>query len=216
MPAPDAAPGNVSRILTPDVDPARPSRLLEDVLTRPEFGASSSDGPTWLQRAVDSLAQLVGNAPAWMETALLAAVIGGALLLIVALLRGGLVGARRTATAQVADEDDAAERREPAAELYRRGQEAHAAGRYSDAVVLLFRAIVHRLAEVGLLLDDPSRTNREHQLDLRRRQEEGRAFASAARPFERVRYGQGDATAEDAQLVDAAARLVFAPRSARP
>jgi hypothetical protein len=76
-------------------------------------------------------------------------------------------------------------------------------------VLWFFRAVVARLAETGILLDDASRTNREHQRDLRRRPVEAGAFARATPPFERVRYGSREATPEDASLAREAADVVF-------
>lgn len=192
-----------------DHDPDRPSRLLEDVLARPEFGAPIDEQSSLLWRMLDTLAELWSRIPEWVDTVLMVVVVVGAVFLIVALLRGGVVSSRRSRSAVTGEEDDAATLREPASELYRRGIVAHDAGEHREAVVFLFRAMVNRLAEVGLLLDDPSRTNREHQRDLRRRRDESRAFADAVPPFERVRYGRRDATADDARVLREAARAVF-------
>ena len=190
-------------------DPERPSRLLEEVLARPEFGVPAGDRSSLIWRLLDALADLWSRIPAWVETMMMVLVVAAAVALIVALLRGGLVSSRRGQRAVTGEEDEAGAAREPAAELYRRGIAAHDTGDHRAAVVLLFRAMVQRLAEVGLLLDDPSRTNREHERDLRRRRAERSAFAAAVPPFERVRYGRRDATAEDARVLREAARAVF-------
>lgn len=83
-----------------------------------------------------------------------------------------------------------------------------AAGDFGAAVTRLFRAIVARLTERGLLLDDESRTNFEHLRDLRKTRE-SRCFAAAIPPFERVLYGRHAATREDAEATLAAAAPLF-------
>ena len=194
----------------PAVDPALPSRALDEVLSRPEFGGPQpTQPPGWLTRFVDWLGDALAALPSWTDEAILIVLGLLALLLVIALLRDGGLGARPPSTDADPAQDDASRPRVPAAEWNRRGREAMAAGRHSEAVVFLFRAIVAHLAESGILHDDPSRTNREHRRDLRRRPAEAEAFDRAVPSFERVRYGRRDATEEEARLVAASAAAVL-------
>jgi hypothetical protein len=97
----------------------------------------------------------------------------------------------------------------PAADLYRAAREAQASGRSTEAIVLFFRAMVARLVERGFLLGDPSRTNREHARDLRRRPEECALLMEALPVFEGVRYGRSAAGEEDARAAAALAAHLF-------
>jgi hypothetical protein len=96
-----------------------------------------------------------------------------------------------------------------ARDLLRQGRLAHREGRHSEAVILFFRATVARLTERGLLLDDRSRTNREHLRDLRRREREAKALSAVIPGFERVRYGKREATNDDAELALSTAVSLF-------
>jgi hypothetical protein len=190
-------------------DPDRPRRLLEEVLARPEFQGGGSS-PSWLD---DFLARLFGGGaagvPDWLGAGVTVAIVLAAAALVVYLLsEGGARRARGTA-APATEGDPSAPAAEPARALYRRGEEAARAGRHAEAVVLLFRAMVARLVERGLLLADPSRTNREHLRDLRRRPREAEAVRSVLPAFERVRYGAAAAGREDAQLAARAAAALF-------
>lgn len=193
------------------LDPERPGRLLDDVLSRPEFGDQPVHTPSWLESLLDRFDFFV-DLPVWLDWVIAGIVVTLAISLVVLLLRDGGVFARRKAVTPELGEDADAFAANPDT-LFREGLAAHDAGRHSDAVVLLFRAIVARLSRIGLLLDDPSRTNREHQRDLRRRRHEADAFARAIPPFERVRYGSREATADEAAVVRDAAAAIFSPEA---
>ena len=69
--------------------------------------------------------------------------------------------------------------------------------------------MIARLTERGLLLNDPSRTNREHLRDLRRREDEARLLRSAIPAFENVRYGKNEPVDADLAETLAAAQALF-------
>jgi hypothetical protein len=191
-------------------DPDLPTRLLEEVLSRPEFGNRITERSNPLADAIERLAAAWSRMPDWVDATLTGLVIATALALVLWLLAdAGGVGRRRRRA--LAEEPGAAARSEgtSAAEVYRQGRAALAEGRHAEAIVLLFRAMILRLTERGLLLNDPSRTNREHLRDLRRREREARALRSAIPAFERVRYGRGEPAADEAAQALAAAQTLF-------
>ncbi len=90
----------------------------------------------------------------------------------------------------------------PQAELlFAQASEACRAGRYAEAIRLTLLAFIARLQQDGLLRYDPTRTNREYQIDLRPRPDLAALFGDIARPFERVWYGQQSATPGEAERV---------------
>jgi hypothetical protein len=193
------------------LDPERPRRLLEEVLARREFGERGAAASDALARWLEGLSDALGHAPRWLEEALLVALVAGAALLLILAFgdRGGRARRARAGGAGTGTGDGAEPARAPARALLADGLAARAAGRWTEAVELLFRATVAGLVEHGLLLDDPARTNREHVRDLRARGDAARVLAGAVSPFERVRYGRRAATETEAERVaTAAAALV--------
>jgi hypothetical protein len=194
-------------VSAPAADPERPRRLLEEVLARPEFRRGGEDAGDWLEALLARLGGTVGDLPP----------VAGQLVTAVAVLLAGLLvwrllaeGRTDRAAAAGMDRDGAAEETaEPAAAIRAAGLEAKRAGRFADAVVLLFRAMIARLAEQGLVLRDSSRTNREHVRDLAGRLREAEAVRAALPCFERVRYGRREAGSAEADRVAAAAAAVF-------
>jgi len=194
------------------VDPERPRRLLEEVLARPEFQGGSAS-PGWLDGLLNRLFGSLGDVPDWLGAGVTLA-IGVAAALVVYLLSEGRARRGRGPGPEAGDGSTTAAGPEPARSLYRRGAAAAAEGRHAEAVVLLFRAMVSRLIERGLLLADPSRTNREHLRDLRRRPREEEAVRSVLPAFERVRYGAAEAGPEEARRVAGAAAGLFPEEAA--
>jgi hypothetical protein len=181
--------------------------LLEEVLARPEFRRGGEGLGEWLE----ALLARVGGPLAGLPPEL------GQLVTAVAVLLAGLLvwrlmteGRTAAAAAGAVDAAEAAcEATEPAAAIRAAGLEAMSAGRFAEAVVLLFRATIARLGERGLVLRDPSRTNREHVRDLAGRPREAEAVRSALPCFERVRYGRRSVERAEAERVAAAAAAVF-------
>jgi hypothetical protein len=194
-----------------DPDPELPARLLDEVLGRPEFTVHVREGRNPLGEAIERLAGAWSQLPGWVDTVITAVVIAAAIALVLWLLvDAGVVGRKRHRSEPgPSASGDLPAGLVSAAELYRQGRAAHAAGRPGEAVVLLFRAMVARLTERGLLLNDPSRTNREHLSDLRRREREAGALRAAIPPFERVRYGRAEPAASDVSETLTAASVLF-------
>ena len=192
------------------VDPELPSRLLDDILSRPEFASQVVEGRNPLSDAIERLAAAWSRLPGWVDGVLTGVVIAAAIALVLWLLVdvGGL-GRRRRRAAPSAPGDPEHVAAVSADEIYRQGRAAHAEGRFADAIILLFRAMIARLTERGLLLNDPSRTNREHLRDLRRREGEAQALRSAIPTFEHVRYGEREPVAAEASETLAAAQKLF-------
>ena len=193
------------------VDSGLPSRLLDDVLARSEFAGSVTNARNPLQDAIERLAAAWSQLPTWVDTILTGVVLAAAAALVIWLLADvGVFGRhRRRAARESGPAAEVGATTGSAAALFREGREAHAAGRLAEAITLLFRAMVARLVERGLLLDDPSRTNREHLRDLRRREREAAALRSATPAFERVRYGEMEPAVSDADDALAAALPLF-------
>lgn len=189
-------------------DPEGPRRLLEEILARREFQDGAAEPPGWVLELLDRILGRTGPAPPWMGDAITIGVVLAAILFLGHLFLEGRPSRRRDgAGAGGAGPGDAG--RVSSVALFRKGCDELGGGRPSEAVVLFFRAMVARMTERGLLLDDASRTNREHLRDLRDRREEAAAVAVALGPFERVLYGRGRAAPAEAQRVLAAARVLF-------
>jgi hypothetical protein len=189
-------------------DPDRPRRLLEEVLARPEFRGGPSQ-PGWLTDLLDRLFGRVGGIPDWLGAGVTIAIGIAAAAMVVHLLSEGRARRVRGATGPAAGDGPAGARSEPARDLHRRGTEAAQRGDHAEAVILLFRAMIARLIERGLLLADPSRTNGEHLRDLAGRPRESAAVRALMPAFERVRYGAAAAGAGDAELAVREAALLF-------
>lgn len=195
------------------VDPERPRRLLEEVLSRSEFRGAPSPDAHPVTRFLDELLRAFGRAPDWVGDAITVVILAAAgVFLVWILAEGGLPGGlrrRRTPAPEVVESAG----RVAAVELYRAGREHLRAGAFGEAVVHLFRAMIGRLTERELLLDDPSRTDREHLRDLRARPGESAVLATALPTFERVRYGNRSVGERQARDVLVAAEALFPEES---
>jgi hypothetical protein len=195
-------------------DAERPRAALEQVLARPEFHRPIDDPPRWLDELLQRLFGGMSPTPSWIGTGVTILVVAAAVAFVVyALVDGGAFRRRRRGATVVSAVDAAAASRVTARAWFDEGRRAFEAGRHSDAVIALFRGIVARLTELGFLLTDPSRTNREHLRDLGARPREEALLRATMPTFERVRYGERPADEADAkELLDAAAPL-FAERA---
>jgi hypothetical protein len=194
-------------------DPDRPRRLLEEVLARPEFQGGAAQ-PGWLAELLDRLFGSFGGIPDWLGAGVTIAIGIAAAAMVVHLLSDARVRRTRGSAGAAPEGGPAGGGAEPARELYRRGVEASRRGDHAGAVVLLFRAMVARLIERGLLLADPSRTNREHLRDLGRRPRESAAIRAVMPAFERVRYGAAAAGPGDSTVAVREASLLFPDEAA--
>ena len=87
-----------------------------------------------------------------------------------------------------------------ASDLFEQAGEAFAAGKYAEAIRLALLSLIARLEKQGLLRYDTTRTNREYQGELRRRESDLAAcFGQLARIYERVWYGRLPAGRADAE-----------------
>ncbi|MFC4556026.1 DUF4129 domain-containing protein [Georgenia faecalis] len=144
-------------VVTPDADEAR--RWAEDELSRSVY--STEPGLVdraweWFVRQLERLLSLDASAPSSLVPLLL--VVGVAVLLGVALYLSGPVRARRRATSAsaVVFEDGST-----SAQLTALADAAAAAGDWSRAVLMRFRAVVRALDERALLDDRPGLTAHE-------------------------------------------------------
>lgn len=200
--------------MTPaETDPDRPRRLLEEVLARPEFQGGASS-PGWLAELLDRLFGTAGRIPDWLGAGVTIAIGVAAAALVVHLLSDGRARRARRPGRGAPEDGTAGGGAESARELYRRGARAARSGNHADAVVLLFRAMVARLIERGLLLADPSRTNREHLRDLGARPREAGAIRAVMPAFERIRYGAAAAGPDEAMLAAREAAGLFPEEAA--
>jgi len=189
-------------------DPDRPRAVLEEVLARAEFHRDVEQSFPWFEDLLRRLFGAMSSAPEWVGSAVTSAVLlAAAAFVLYVLWEGGAarrrrhVGAGPPVTATVAAS--------PAARSwFDAGRRAFDEGRHADAVILLFRGIVSRLAESGYVLPDPSRTNGDHLRDLRERPREEALLRATIPTFERVRYGNRSVDATEARaLLDAASAL---------
>lgn len=193
------------------LDLERPRAALEDVLSRAEFHRPADQPPHWLDELLQRLLGGLGPAPEWVGTAITVLVVAAAVTFVVyVLVDGGAFRRRRRGGAPAPSATTSETSGVPARSWYDQGRNAFDAGRHSEAVVLLFRGIVGRLAELGFLLRDTSRTNREHLRDLRVRPREEAMLRVTIPPFERVCYGAKPAEEKDARVLLEAATHLFA------
>lgn len=87
-------------------------------------------------------------------------------------------------------------------ELLARAAAAEAEGRWDDAVVSRFRALVLGLARRDVLPDDPAATIGELRRSLRGDEQARSGFADASVRFEEVRYGGDPAGPDDARRIE--------------
>lgn len=182
-----------------DPSPDRARSLLRRELLRPEYNDRDPLQRLldWLQRMVESGLDKASNAPPLPSLA--AVVVFLALLVLLGWL---LSRARRTAAAPGEDRSVLTDERASAAQLRARADAALAAGRTEEALVEGFRALTTRQIERGRLDDVPGATAHEVAASLavvfpvqRPRVDDSAAL------FDRVRYGDRPATAEQVGLV---------------
>jgi hypothetical protein len=178
-------------------------RHLHAILARPEYQLDRSV-PWWQQllapvleftwRQLSLLIQLVLDASAGRAGGVgLAALLLSALVLAVAVVY--LVRAVRLSVMRESELRGAslAERRERSDQLWQTAQQTAAAGRYAEAMRLVYLSALYALDEHALLHVEFSLTNREHAQRLRRAYPSlGDSFGELVERYERVRYGRAD------------------------
>lgn len=185
----------------PGADEAR--RWAEDELSKADYTQGASLMERLAQALTDFLADLLSGegtgtlAPLGYVLALLAllALLGAAF----AIARPLLAARRRERTDVMEDETRSA------AELDSAAQTAAAAGRWHDAVVDGFRAIVRSAEERTFLDPRPGRTAHEAAWDAgESAPEAAHALHAASRTFDEVRYSDAVATRSHYETVRAA------------
>jgi uncharacterized protein DUF4129 len=84
--------------------------------------------------------------------------------------------------------------------LFRQAGQALRDRHYAEAIRLALLALIARLQQQGLLRYDPTRTNREYQMELHAAPELAAPFGQLARIYERVWYGRLPAGRDEAEV----------------
>lgn len=182
-----------------DPSPDRARALLRRELLHPEYHAQNPVEQLlhWLQRQLESGMNTAAQAPPLGATG--AVVAFGALLVVLGLL---VSRARRTARAPAEAGALLTTERVSSGQLRERARAALAAGDARTAVVEGFRALTLRQIERGWIEDQPGATAHEFAARLGGVFESRRPdIAAAADLFDRVRYGDRPATADQASSV---------------
>lgn len=187
----------VAAPLDPSPDEAR--GWLRDELLKPAYHQENvlQQLRNWFSDLFDRTSRAAASTPPLVDAAA---------LLIFALLAVGLIWLlsrvrvsrrARSDAGPVLDDTDVS-----AAELRQRAEAAYAEGRFAEAVVDGFRALVLRQIERGRLDDLPGMTAHEVALALDGTYPERRdRIDDAGRVFDLVRYGRRTANAEQARQV---------------
>lgn len=192
---------------------------LHDILARPEYQAQTSV-PWWQQLLAPVLEQVwsllsqlfdtVGQIVSGQSGAYGWVVVGACLLLFVVVAVYLLRAAR---LAMVSEHRlvsvDLAQRRERSDRLWQAAQDLAAAGRFAEAVPLVYLSALYALDERALLHIESSLTNREHARQLTRLNPTmGRTFEHVVYEYDRFRYGHAPVVAESFGEFSRAAGLV--------
>lgn len=86
-----------------------------------------------------------------------------------------------------------------ATDLFAEARRAFDEARYAEAIRSALLALIARFEKDGLLRRDPTRTNREYQIELRGKTEFAASFGELARIHERIWYGLIPAQRGDAE-----------------
>lgn len=179
------------------------SRTLAEVLARPEFqppppspirdllvrifdwmGARLADLVEWL---FPNLGAVAG--PVFNQVAVAVLVVVG-LVLLVRLGRMALEAYRGRGEEAGADGGEHA-RPPTATDWELRAKRAAEAGRWREAAVALYHAVVHRLADRGKVRLDPSKTPGDYRREVKDDPALSSAMKSFVRSFEPVAFGPG-------------------------
>jgi len=181
--------------------PAEVREALEHVYARPEF-APPAGSPLaellasvgrWLKRVVDFLLPSFDPSGAadrtftWLLVGLMATVGAGVLLHLTGVLPR--LWALRDRGGAAADGGGPGGRPSRAAEWEARARRAAAAGRWREAALSLYPALLLRLDERGAVRYDPSKTPGDYRREARRSQEARRLLEAYLRVFEPVAFG---------------------------
>jgi hypothetical protein len=202
--------GGPEQLPPPDRTGEDIGRHIDEILSRPEFRPPSR---SLLQRIFDFVAEVVSD--------LLSTVVGGGrgsligLVLVIAFI-GALIAIwvrfvpTMSRDPSTRGDGGDVERRRPATDWNAEADGAAAAGRWRDALRYRYRALIARLAEVGVIEEVPGRTAGEYRHELHRALPIAAAeFARATDLFEQTWYGgQLAGSAEHAVLVDLSRRVL--------
>ncbi|HEX7118625.1 MAG TPA: DUF4129 domain-containing protein [Longimicrobiales bacterium] len=191
-------------------------RALEAVYARPEFTpVAPSPIARWIGGLWDRVREFLGELfrltgaderTAWSIVVALIAVAGVLLLAYLAVVvRDVLRGRERRHGTPRAPEADAAGPR--ADDWDARAHAAAEAGRWRDAVLALYQALLLRLDAAGAVRYDPSKTPGDYRREARRVPAARRALDTFLPPFESVAFG---GRAADAAVYDALRRAASA------
>lgn len=196
----------------PGADEAR--ALLEQELTDPVYHR----GPSILERILDWLEGLFGDAPQLALPPRAAVLVVAAVLLVVAAIALWIAGPVRRSRHRAADRAVlAADEARSAAELRAAADAAAAQGDWAAAVADRFRAVVRSLEERALLDERPGRTAHEVvAVAARRLPARTEDLRSAGRLFDDVVYGGVGAREQDDAWLRAADARIAAERPLDP
>ena len=198
--------GALRQLEPSQVDPAEASRVAREILSGADYRAAE---PSPLQRLLGWLGDLLsGFAP----EASVGASGGFWFGIVLQLVTLGLVGwmlwrflPRPRQRVQAPPDEPVARtvsEGDSRRDLLARAAAAEAEGRWDDAVVFRFRALILGLARRDVLPDDPAATTGELRRSLQGDDEARSGFADASVRFEEVRYGGDPAGPDDARRLE--------------
>jgi hypothetical protein len=196
-----------------DRDPDGVGRIAREILAHPRY----DEPPTpllerfwsWVGERIAALLELLGTAGgggqviAWVV--LVAAVVVVTLVVVRAVRRWS-----RTAPARAWAPDGVLELARSPAQWRQDAAQHEAEGRFAEAVLCRYRALVGELVADGAIPQSPGRTAREYVADVRTSRPAGAdAFEEATNLFEGVWYGAAPAGAEQSATMADLERAVL-------
>jgi hypothetical protein len=203
----------------PDHDPSQAREAADEILARPEYEWSDTDGDNVLERVAEWLADRLGDVtapfgigggslPVWVGWIVLALLVGLAALL----LYRGRAGWRRGRKPEDGDGRVVVAAGEEAVDWQAEATRCETEGRWREAVRARYRVLVGQLASRELIGDLEGRTAGELLADVRRTAPAtAPAFARATDLFEVAWYGGEDVGPADRDRFVEAADAVLSP-----
>lgn len=190
--------------------------MVADVLARPEYAESR---PGWWDRLWAVVLQVVGDVVALLQSGGAGSVIGTAVLVLatVAVLVAVVRFTRRVQRGARREIPEVHGGGRSSAQWRALAEDHQGEGRRREAVRCLYRALIARLAETGLLGEVPGRTAGEYLAAVRTDLPAAAdPFAAATAAFERAWYGRAAVTEADVRGMEGEIRAVEDALGLRP